>query len=289
MIPILARTTIELSAARRTLGSPVVLVPTMGALHEGHRRLLGRARELAGREGSVVVSIFINPLQFGAGTDLDRYPKTLASDLELCEQEEVSVVFAPSASQIYPSAQTITVDPGPVGQVLEGAFRPGFFTGVLTVVLKIVNLVRPDAAVFGQKDAQQVFLVRRMVTELNLGVDIDAVPTVREPDGLAASSRNSYLLPSDRTTARALRRALASGAHAAAEGREAVISAARAELAQAEAADPPLVTDYLELVDPATFATVTTGYSGQAILLVAGTVGKTRLIDNQPLTLASPS
>jgi pantoate--beta-alanine ligase len=289
VIPIQARTTIGIAAARQVLRGPVVLVPTMGALHAGHRALLRRGREVAGPGGSLVVSIFVNPLQFGAGTDLDRYPRTLAGDLELCAEEGVSVVFAPLAAEMYPSAQTITVDPGPVGQVLEGVFRPGFFTGVLTVVLKIVNLVAPDVAVFGQKDAQQVFLVRRMVAELNLGIDIDAMPTVREPDGLAASSRNSYLSDSDRITALALSRAMLAGAEAAAHGGNAVLSAARAELAQAAAADPPLVTDYLELVDPATFCEVSPGYAGPATLLVAGTVGKTRLIDNIPLTLARAS
>ena len=289
MIPILARTRIGIAAARHTMRGPVVLVPTMGALHDGHRALLRHGRELAGSSGSLVVSIFVNPLQFGPDTDLDRYPRTLAGDLAICAEEQVSVVFAPLAAQMYPSAQTITVDPGPVGQVLEGAFRPGFFAGVLTVVLKIVSLVTPDMAVFGQKDAQQAFLIRRMVTELNLGIEIDAVPTVRDPDGLAASSRNGYLSPADRITALALSRALRAGAARAAAGREAVLAAGRAELARATTAEPPLVTDYLELVDQATFGAVPPGYAGPATLLVAGTVGKTRLIDNVPLTLASPS
>ncbi len=278
-----------MAAARRTMRGPVVLVPTMGALHEGHRALLRRARELAGPAGSAVVSIFVNPLQFGPGADLDRYPRPLASDVTICAEEGVAVVFAPLAGQMYPAAQTVKVDPGPAGEMLEGAFRPGFFTGVLTVVLKIVNLVSPDVAVFGQKDAQQVFLVRRMVAELNLDLDIDAVPTVREPDGLAASSRNSYLSPADRTTALALSRAMFAGAGAAAQGRDAVIAAARAELALAASADPPLVTDYLAIVDQATFGDVSRGYAGPATLLVAGTVGKTRLIDNLKLTLAGSS
>lgn len=267
------------------MSSPVVLVPTMGALHDGHRALLRHARRMAGQDGSVVVSVFVNPLQFGAGTDLDRYPRTLASDVSLCTEEGVAVVFAPLVDQMYPFKQEITVNPGSVGEVLEGAFRPGFFTGVLTVVLKIFNLVRPDAAVFGQKDAQQVFLVRRMVADLNLLVDISAVATVREPDGLAASSRNSYLSPGERLTALALSRALNAGAAAGARGQEAVLTAARAELAAAAEADPPLLTDYLELVDPATFATVDAGYAGAGQLLVAGTVGKTRLIDNALVTV----
>ncbi|HEU5422738.1 MAG TPA: pantoate--beta-alanine ligase [Nitrolancea sp.] len=294
MIPVVARTMAGMTAARATMRSPVVLVPTMGALHDGHRALLRHARRMAGQDGSVVVSVFVNPLQFGAGMDLDRYPRTLASDVSLCAEEDVAVIFAPLVDQMYPFKQEITVNPGSVGEILEGAFRPGFFTGVLTVVLKIFNLVRPDAAVFGQKDAQQVFLVRRMVADLNLLVDISSVATVREPDGLAASSRNSYLSPGERLTALALSRALNAGAAAGAGGQQAVLTAARAELDAAAEADPPLLTDYLELVDPATFATVDSGYAGAAQLLVAGTVGKTRLIDNAlvivgPVGSAEPS
>jgi pantoate--beta-alanine ligase len=286
MIPVVARTTAGMAAARVTMRPPVVLVPTMGALHGGHRALLRHGKQIAGQDGSVVVSVFVNPLQFGAGTDLDRYPRTLASDVGVCAEEGVAVVFAPLVEQMYPIEQEITVNPGPVGEVLEGAFRPGFFTGVLTVVLKIFNLVRPDAAVFGQKDAQQLFLVRRMVASLNLTVDIASVATVREPDGLAASSRNSYLSPAERITALTLSKALNAGAAAGAGGQEAVLVAARAELAAAAAADPPLMTDYLELVDPATFAALEAGYAGAGQLLVAGTVGKTRLIDNALLTVA---
>lgn len=287
MIPVVARTTAGIAAARATVRSPVVLVPTMGALHGGHRALLRRGREIAGQDGSVVVSVFVNPLQFGRGTDLDRYPRTLASDVGVCAEEGVAVVFAPLAEQMYPVRQEITVNPGPVGEVLEGAFRPGFFTGVLTVVLKIFNLVKPDAAVFGQKDAQQLFLVRRMVADLNLLVDITSVPTMREPDGLAASSRNSYLSPAERRTALTLSKALLAGAAAGVHGQEAILAAAHAELGVAAAADPPLLTDYLELVDPATFAVLDSGYVGPGLLLVAGTVGKTRLIDNAMLTVRS--
>jgi pantoate--beta-alanine ligase len=287
MIPVVARTTAGIAAARATMNSPVVLVPTMGALHGGHRALLKRAKRMAGQDGSVVVSVFVNPLQFGAGTDLDRYPRTLASDVGICAEEGVAVVFAPLAEQMYPTQQEITVNPGSVGEVLEGAFRPGFFTGVLTVVLKIFNLVSPDAAVFGQKDGQQLFLVRRMVADLNLNVDIASVATVREPDGLAASSRNSYLSPAERLTALALSRALHAGAAVGVHGKEAILTAAWAELAAAAEADPPFMTDYLELVDPATFDAVDSGYAGPGQLLVAGTVGKTRLIDNAFLTVGS--
>ncbi len=211
MIPMVARSRAGIAAARLTLPAPVVLVPTMGALHEGHRALLRRGRQISGRKGSLVVSVFVNPLQFGPDADLDSYPRDLAADLEVCAQEGVALIFAPLTSQLYPAKQVIMVDPGPVGRELEGAFRPGFFDGVLTVVLKIVNLVRPDACVFGEKDAQQLYLVRRMVAELNLNIDIVAVPTMREPDGLAASSRNGYLSAGDRVTARSLSRALLAG------------------------------------------------------------------------------
>jgi pantoate--beta-alanine ligase len=284
MIPVLARTRLGLAAARAAMPAPVVLVPTMGALHPGHRALLRRARELAGPNGSVVVSVFVNPLQFGAGEDLDRYPRTLATDLAVCGDEGVSVVFAPDPAQMYPEGQAVTLNPGPAGEVLEGASRPGFFSGVLTVVLKLFNLAVPDLAVFGEKDAQQLFLVRRMVSDLNLGVAIAAVPTVREADGLALSSRNSYLSAEERKTALALSGALRAAEGAATGGYEAAVAAARAVLDAAGRADPPLLTDYLALVDPATFAPPAPGHFGPALLLVAATVGKTRLIDNTMLT-----
>jgi pantoate--beta-alanine ligase len=280
MIPILARTRRGMAAARATMRPPVVLVPTMGALHEGHRALLRRAREISGRNGSLVVTVFVNPLQFGAGEDLDRYPRDLPADIAVCAEEGAAVVFAPSHEQLYPAEQMVTVSPGRMGDVLEGASRPGFFNGVLTVVLKLFNLVGPDVAVFGEKDAQQLALVNRMVADVNLPVRIDAVPTVRDLDGLAVSSRNSYLSEAERATALALPRALRAGAATAGAGPGAVLEAARAELAAAGAADPPLATDYVALTDPDTFAEVGRGYQGPALLLVAGTVGKTRLIDN---------
>jgi pantoate--beta-alanine ligase len=289
VIPILARTKLGLFAARATLRPPVVLVPTMGALHDGHRALLRRAREISGGNGSVLVSVFVNPLQFGAGEDLNRYPRTLQADVGICAQEGVKVVFAPAHEQMYPVEQMITVRPGSTGEILEGAFRPGFFDGVLTVVLKLFNLVRPDVAVFGEKDAQQLALVRRMVADLNLPVQIDPVPIVREPDGLAISSRNRYLSREDRVSALALSRALRAGAAAAAGGPAAVLAAARAELGAAGRADPPLTTDYLALVDPATFAEIGQGFAGPALLLVAATVGKTRLIDNTRLCFEASS
>jgi pantoate--beta-alanine ligase len=289
MIPMLARTRAGLAACRATLSSPVVLVPTMGALHEGHRALLRAARQISGQNGSLVVSVFVNPLQFGIGEDLDRYPRTLTDDLAVCAGEGVDVVFAPAHDQMYPAEQMITVRPGPMGEVLEGTFRPGFFEGMLTVVLKLFNLVKPDVAVFGEKDAQQLALVRRMVTDLNLPVTIEPVGTVRDPDGLAISSRNRYLSAAERDTALALSRALRAGAAATGGGAEAVLTAAEAELSAAGKADPPLATDYLALADPETFGRVPAGFTGRALLLVAATVGKTRLIDNTAVRIGSPA
>ncbi len=288
MIPVLARTRRGLAAARRPLGSPVVLVPTMGALHEGHRALLRRARDLSQPNGSVVVTVFVNPLQFGPGEDFGRYPRSLDADVVVCGEEGAAMVFAPDAAQMYPREQLITVNPGPMGEVLEGPFRPGFFTGVLTVVLKLFQLTRPQIAVFGEKDAQQLALVRRMTLDLDLGIKIVGVPIVRDPDGLATSSRNAYLSTAERACALALPAALRAGLAAQDSGAEAVLAAAQRVLDQAAQADPPVAADYLALVDPAGFTPVKPGQAGEARLLVAARVGATRLIDNMPLTLGGP-
>jgi pantoate--beta-alanine ligase len=277
--PQLATTRADLAAARALMQGPVVLAPTMGALHDGHVRLLGAARTLAGPRGSVIVSIFVNPLQFGPNEDLDRYPRTLDADLAICARERADLVFAPIAAEMYPGGQPeVTVDPGPAGQRFEGEFRPGFFGGVLTVVLKLLNLTRPAVAVFGQKDAQQFALVRRMVTDLNLDVVIEPVPTVRDADGLATSSRNRYLSAADRRVALALPRALRVGQAEAAGGADAVLAAARGVLA----AQPALAVDYVALVDPGTFGPAGTG---PALLVAAARAGITRLIDNMALVL----
>jgi pantoate--beta-alanine ligase len=270
----------ELAEARKALPGPVVLVPTMGALHEGHRSLMRKAREHAGESGSVAVTIFVNPLQFGPGEDLDRYPRTLDEDLEICDAEGVDLVFAPTPDVMYPVPNEVTVSSGRMGTIVEGIFRPGHFDGVLTVVMKLFNLTKPDAAVFGAKDAQQLAVIRRMVQDLDLGVQIIGAPTVREPDGLALSSRNRYLSAAERTTALALSKALHAGAAAATPA--ATIKAAKAILDQAEVADPPLQLDYLVLVDPSSFAEVQEDYEGPAVLAVAGKVGSTHLIDNVP-------
>ena len=236
---VLASSLADLTAARGRLGSPVVLVPTMGALHDGHRSLLRQAARLAGPDGSVVASIFVNPRQFGPGEDLDRYPRTLDADLALCADEGVAVVFAPAVADMYPSEPVVTVDPGPMGQLLEGQFRPGFFGGVLTVVLKLFGLVRPDIAVFGEKDAQQLALVRRMSADLNLGVQVVPAPTFRDEDGLATSSRNRYLSAAERRVALALPAALQAGQAEAANGPRAVAEAARKSLDRAAGVPVP--------------------------------------------------
>ncbi|WP_337062335.1 pantoate--beta-alanine ligase [Kineococcus sp. G2] len=276
---LVARTRAELSAARSQLEGPVAVVMTMGALHAGHARLIERARA---RAASVVVTIFLNPLQFGAGEDLARYPRTLDADLELAAAHGADLVFAPTPDVVYPDGEPgVRVSAGPLGSVLEGASRPGHFDGVLTVVAKLMHLTRPDLALFGQKDAQQLLLVRRMVRDLDLGVEVVAVPTVREPDGLAMSSRNRYLTPCDREVALVLRRALAAGEAAAAEGPSAVRRAARDVLV----AEPAARVDYLALVDPHDLADVPEHHRGEALLAVAARVGSTRLIDNVPLVV----
>jgi pantoate--beta-alanine ligase len=278
--PAVAETVADLRRLRDALPGPVALVPTMGALHEGHRTLVRAARE---RAGSVVVSVFVNPTQFGPGEDFDRYPRTWDADLAALAEEGADVVFHPQVDEVYPAgAVGVTIAPGPLGGVLEGAVRPGHFAGVLTVVAKLFGLVRPDLAVFGEKDYQQLTLIRAMARELALGVEVVGVPTVREDDGLALSSRNRYLSPEQRATAVALSRALHAGAAAGPWGADAVLAAAHAVLAAA----PGLALDYLELTDPDLGPAPATG---PARLLVAARAGSTRLIDNVAVTLAHPT
>ena len=270
----------DLARARRALAGSVAFVPTMGALHDGHRELIRRARELADH---VVVSVFVNPLQFGEQADLDRYPRTLETDAALCDAEGVALVFAPSVADVYPRPLEVSISTGRMGRVVEGAARPGHFDGMATVVAKLFGMVRPDKALFGQKDAQQLAVIRRLVEDLDLGVEIVAVPTVREPDGLALSSRNRFLAPEERRTALALSRALFAGRDAVPGGTAAVLEAAQPALDEAAKAEPPLRLDYLVLADPATFDPVEPGHRGPAVLAVAARVGATRLIDNLPL------
>jgi pantoate--beta-alanine ligase len=281
--PRVVRTRADLTSALsdvRPGNGPVVLVPTMGALHEGHAALLHEARRLAGDGGAVVVSVFVNPLQFAPGEDLDRYPRDLDADLEVCARCGADVVFAPSVDEVYPGGEPqVTVDPGSLAGILDGRSRPGHFRGVLTVVAKLFGLVRPDIAVFGEKDYQQLVLIRRMTADLCLGIEVVGVPTVREPGGLAQSSRNRYLDAEQRLLAMSLSDALRAGAEAAGEGPDHAIAAARAVLRRSHGVD----LDYLaltsvELGDPP--------QRGPARLLVAARVRGTRLIDNMPLLLA---
>ena len=269
----------EVSATLRGTGRKVALVPTMGALHAGHLELIRHARRAPGAV-VVAVSIFVNPLQFGPGEDLDRYPRTMDADLEKCRAEGVELVFAPTATTMYGQDAQVTVHPGPLGDELEGAVRPGHFAGVLTVVTKLFGIVRPQLAYFGEKDYQQLVLVRRMARELNLGVDVIGVPTVREPDGLALSSRNVYLDAEQRERATALSAALTAARHAASGGADAALEAAEKVLA----AEPELAVDYLALRDPE----LGPAPDGPARLLVAARLGGTRLIDNIGLTLGQP-
>lgn len=255
-----ARTRAELAAALTGLPEPRRLVATMGALHAGHAALLAAAGPGA------VLSIFVNPLQFAPSEDLDRYPRTWDADLALAADHGVAVVFAPAVQAVYPiGAPEVTVHAGRMGERYEGAARPGHLDGMLTVVARLFGLIRPELAYFGQKDAQQLALVRAMVRDLDLGVVVEEVPTVREPDGLALSSRNRYLSTAERAAAIALPVALAAGS----------LPAARAVLA----AEPGIAADYCELVHPDTFEPQPPG-SQHGRLILAATVGATRLIDN---------
>ncbi|RCW40170.1 pantothenate synthetase [Halopolyspora algeriensis] len=263
----------KVTRALRGTGRTITLVPTMGALHEGHRELIRRARRVPG--SVTVVSIFVNPLQFGPGEDFERYPRPFDADVEMCREEGVELVLAPEREDVYGSDPQITVHPGEPADQLEGASRPGHFAGVLTIVAKLFNIVRPDLALFGEKDYQQLALVRRMSRELNFDVAVQGIPLIREPDGLALSSRNAYLTAEQREAALSLSAALTAGAHVATggAGASAVLSAAREVLDS----EPLVRVDYLELRDPE-FGPAPA--EGEARLLIAATVGETRLIDN---------
>jgi pantoate--beta-alanine ligase len=268
----------DVTRALRHTGRRVMLVPTMGALHQGHLSLVRAAKRVPG--SVVVVSIFVNPLQFGAGEDLDAYPRTLDADVALLRDEGVDIVFAPTAAAMYPDGMRTTVQPGPLASELEGAARPTHFAGMLTVVLKLLQIVRPDRAFFGEKDYQQLVLIRQMVADLNVDVQIVGVPTVREADGLAMSSRNRYLDTEQRELAVALSAALTAGAHAATYGPEAALEAARAVLD----ATPGLVLDYLQLRSTE-LGPVPADGSGR--LVVAARLGTTRLLDNVAIQIGN--
>src|SRR5947208_2336807 len=230
------------------------LVPTMGALHAGHEALIEAARQ---ESGVVVVSIFVNPLQFGPSEDYTRYPRPLPQDLEICERHGVDLVFVPPVEEMYPLPQLTFTEVSRVGEHLCGAFRPGHFRGVATVVLKLFNIVQPDRAYFGEKDMQQLAVIRRMVTDLNLAIEIVGVPTVREADGLAISSRNQYLKPAERKAAPVLYRALQEAAREIRSGEREVRKIREAGIA-ALGKEPLVGLEYFEIVDPGEMQSVST-------------------------------
>jgi pantoate--beta-alanine ligase len=269
----------EVIAGERAAGRTIALTPTLGALHDGHIAHVEHAASLADVR---VVSIFVNPTQFGAGEDLERYPRTLDADLERLAALGVPYVYAPSVDERYPGGPTATtVSAGKVGALFEGAARPGHFDGVLTVVAKLLGIVTPDVVTFGKKDAQQLFLVRRMIADLNIPVRVEAIETVREDNGLALSSRNRYLDASQRRAARTLSIALEAAASSADLGVDSTLAAAQGALM----GEPLVKLDYFKLVHPATFLPVDDNYRGPAIAIIAATLGGTRLIDNESILL----
>jgi pantoate--beta-alanine ligase len=281
-VTLLVKTRADLHAAvgdPRGAAGELGVVMSLGALHDGHRALIRAARR---RCDYVVVTVFLNPLQFAPSEDLTRYPRTLDSDLALCRDEGVDAVFAPDVNEVYPEGPpSVRIAAGPLGDVLEGASRPGHFDGVLTVVGKLLHITAPDVTFFGQKDAQQVLLVRRMVSDLDFPCEVVTIPTIRDPDGLALSSRNVYLSDADRAVALALSRSLRAAEAVAGQGAEAARTAVMATLAgQAD-----IGLEYASLVDPATLLDVSADFRGEALLVVAARVGSTRLIDNAPIVV----
>ncbi|WP_182049520.1 pantoate--beta-alanine ligase [Changpingibacter yushuensis] len=272
----LTQTKEELRKALGELEGSVALVMTMGALHEGHLSLVRAARASA---QNVVVSIFVNPLQFGPGEDYEAYPRDLEADMALLGTVGVEVVFAPAAEELYPREPLVRINPGPVAALYEGKTRPTHFAGVLQVVNKVLNLVHPDVAFFGQKDAQQLALIRTLVADLDIPVEIRSVPIKREESGLALSSRNAYLNDEERIEALAISQALIVGRDAAARGGapDSVRALVQRHLEQA----PGVTLDYLSLVDPETFGEIESGTAAtRGLLVTAAWVGSTRLIDN---------
>jgi pantoate--beta-alanine ligase len=263
------------SRSQRAVGRRIGLVPTMGYLHEGHLALLDEARR---RSDAVILTIFVNPLQFGPTEDLARYPRDLAHDRALAVSREVDALFVPSVEAMYPPGSEVRVTPGATAERWEGAARPGHFAGVLTVVAKLFHLVEPDLACFGQKDIQQLTLVKRMVRDLDWPIEIVAVPTVREPDGLALSSRNAYLSPADRLKAVGLCRALQAAHHAWCEGEQRA-TVIEQRMRQQLQSDPEIAVEYIAIVEPDTLVPVPT-VDGRTVVAIAARVGGTRLIDN---------
>lgn len=263
----------ETATFRTSAPSPVVLVPTMGALHAGHATLIDAARKRAGKSGTVVVSIFVNPTQFAPNEDLAKYPRTFEADLELCAAHDADAVFAPSADEMYPAGDSTFVEETALSRGLCGAQRPGHFRGVCTVVTKLFNIIRPEAAIFGEKDYQQLAIIRRMTRDLFLGIEIIGHPTVREPDGLALSSRNRYLNAEERQRAAAFPAALATATQETTPAQ--IIAQATALIAQGTGTAP----EYVELIDAKTLEPLA-ALDRPAVLAAAVKIGETRLIDN---------
>lgn len=271
--------------SRLPRGPERAVVMTMGALHDGHAELIRQARQRVGERGQVVVTIFVNPTQFGVGEDFEKYPRTLDDDLATCAAAGADAVLTPTPEAVYGPAGTfredsVTIDPGPLGGILEGATRPGHFRGVLTVVSKLMSMTTPDLALFGEKDFQQLTLIRRMVTDLTMPVSVIGIPTVREADGLARSSRNRYLDAHERVVASVVPRALEAVVHAAASGVADPIAVGRKLLA----AEPGFELDYLVLTSPDLGPAPA---HGEARVLIAGRVGATRLIDNMAVEVCA--
>jgi pantoate--beta-alanine ligase len=252
-----------------------VLVPTMGALHKAHGELIRVAREKAGKDGEVVVSIFVNPLQFEPGSDYERYPRPEQEDEEFCRKLGVDLLFRPSATEMYPDNRSVFIEENSLSNVLEGKSRPGHFRGVCTVVAKLFNILQPDASVFGEKDFQQLAIIRRMVRDLNYKIDIIAVPTVREDDGLACSSRNAYLNSEERKQAAVLRKALLAAKDSGKKSAKDIVDLTRKIISEA----PLARIDYVELVDADTLQPIEV-VGPNSLLALAVFFGKTRLIDN---------
>ena len=270
----------ELSAAveeAKARGLEVAFVPTMGALHEGHLSLIKEARR---HTPFVVVSIFVNPLQFGAGEDFEKYPRTIEEDAEKLAEAAVEVLFTPTVNDLYRGNMNVSESAGHLGEIYEGAARPEHFDGMLTVVSRLFEAVKPDYAVFGAKDAQQIFLIRQLAAKKFPALQIIEAPTIREASGLAMSSRNRFLSAENSAIAENLAAALKAGEAASTAGPASAVQAARNQMLKA----PEAKLDYVALVDADTFEPVTDGFSGRAILLIAAVVGETRLIDNLDIT-----
>ena len=274
----IVRTRAELRQALSTVPRPVGLVPTMGWLHAGHRALIERARA---ENATAIVSLFVNPKQFGDPADLEKYPRNEARDIELCRQAGADIVWAPSVEDVYPPGFDTTVHAGAIAEPLEGAARPGHFDGVATVVSILFNIVGADRAYFGQKDAQQLLVIRQMARDLAIATEVVAHPTVREPDGLALSSRNVHLTPEERAAAPVLRRALLAAREAWDRG-ERSGDALRQAMADVLATEPLADPDYVSVADAESLREVDR-VEGAALLSLAARFGETRLIDNEPL------